>query len=315
MIMHHVVFFSSLSSVFFLFVFCSDFTMRKLNAGSLNINGGRDSKKRVIIAEISAQKHINVLFLQETHSTASDEVDWGLWWRGPHALSHGSNVSAGVAVLFTESINATIISVSELVKGRLLIVRAEIESTVLVFVNVYAPNQGSERVRFFILLENELKNYQQDQLIIGGDFNCTLDFTVDRTSEEPHPQSSQTLNSLIAKQDLSETWRIKHPQARQYSWMSVRDNRVTAARMDMFLISQNLRSRLSHSNISPVGFTDHHRVSIELVISPGERVKSYWCFNNKLLQDTAFCQAFEIFWQQWKNINMNLKWKVYTTFD
>lgn len=24
------------------------------------------------------------------------------------------------------------------------------------------------------------------QLIIGGDFNCAVDFTVDRTSEEPH---------------------------------------------------------------------------------------------------------------------------------
>ena len=43
--------------------------MRKLKTGSLNINGGKDSKKKAVIAEISAQKHMNVLFLQETHMT------------------------------------------------------------------------------------------------------------------------------------------------------------------------------------------------------------------------------------------------------
>ena len=67
---------------------------------------------------------------------------------GPHALSHGSNLSAGVAVLFTTTTNATILSTSEVVKERLLIVRAEIDSTVFVFMNIYAPNQGSERVSF-----------------------------------------------------------------------------------------------------------------------------------------------------------------------
>ncbi|KAF0042668.1 hypothetical protein F2P81_006200 [Scophthalmus maximus] len=78
--------------------------------------------------------------------------------------------------------------------------------------------KGTERVSLFTLLRNELRNFQQDQLIIGGDFNCTTDFTIDRTSEEPHPQSAQSLNSLITDLDLLDAWRVTHPQSRQDTW-------------------------------------------------------------------------------------------------
>ena len=59
---------------------------------------------------------------------------------------------------------------------RRLIVQAEIHNNVFCFVNVY------ERLTFFNLIKNELRKYHHDQLITGGDYNCTLDFTIDRTN-------------------------------------------------------------------------------------------------------------------------------------
>lgn len=284
------------SCLFFLF----HFSMQSLKIGSLNINGGRDKNKRALISEVSNLKRVDVLLLQETHTIASDEADWSLWWGGSCFLSHGTNVSAGVAVLFKSTVNVTILSNIEIVKGRLQIVRARINNSTFCFVNIYAPNQGTERLAFFSLLKTELIKYHQDQLVIGGDFNCTTDFIMDRTGEEPHPQSSQSLNSIITQLDLLDTWRVKNPQARQYTWVRVNKNSVCAARLDRIYISQNLTSRLSHSNISPVGFSDHHLVCSDLVILPGERVKSHWFFNNKLLQDNSFNQSFVLFWQLWK---------------
>uniref|UniRef100_A0A3Q3FCW5 Synaptic vesicle glycoprotein 2C-like n=1 Tax=Labrus bergylta TaxID=56723 RepID=A0A3Q3FCW5_9LABR len=274
--------------------------MRSLKIGSLNINGGRDRQKRGLISEISTQKNIDILFLQETHTTPSDETDWGLWWEGSNYLSHGTNFSAGVAILFRASANVKIVSCAEIVKGRLLIVRAEIEDTVFCFTNIYAPNNGAERVAFYTRLQKELLIYNQDQIILGGDFNCTLDFTVDRIGEEPHPHSSQTLNTVISHLDLLDTFRVKHPQSRQYTWVRVNSNRVCAARLDRVYISRTLNPRLIHCNILPVGFTDHHFVSVELIISPGERAKSFWHFNNKLLLDNVFCKNFGCFWDQWQ---------------
>lgn len=82
--------------------------MKSLKIGSLNKTGGRDRQKRALISEVSNQKGIDVLSLQGTHTDTSDETDWGLWWEGLYNLSHGTNFSAGVAVLFKTSVNANI---------------------------------------------------------------------------------------------------------------------------------------------------------------------------------------------------------------
>lgn len=125
--MHHRMFlschcfllFSAYLSLFY------DFSMRSLEIGSLNINGGRDRQKKTLISEVSNHKNIHVLFLLETHTNTSDETDWGLWWKGSYNLSHGTNFSAGVAVLFKVNTNETILTCT--VKGRLLIVWARID--------------------------------------------------------------------------------------------------------------------------------------------------------------------------------------------
>ena len=58
----------------------SNFLIRRLKIGSLNISGGRDRHKRALIAKGSTLKNTDVLFLQETHSNPADETDWRLWW-------------------------------------------------------------------------------------------------------------------------------------------------------------------------------------------------------------------------------------------
>lgn len=58
------------------------------------------------------------------------------------------------------------------------------------FINVYAPNLGHERIIFFNILSNVLKQDFSDGNIIGGHWNCTEKFTVDRVNEEPHMPSS-----------------------------------------------------------------------------------------------------------------------------
>lgn len=66
------------------------------------------------------------------------------------------------------------------------------------------------------------------------------------------------------------------------------------------MVSQTPRSRLAQCKIVPVNFTDHHLVTAELIVSPGVRVWSHWCFNNKLLLDSTFCEYFRCFWQRWR---------------
>lgn len=42
--------------------------MQNITKGTLNFNGGRDGKKGALISEMAAQKKMDALFLQETHT-------------------------------------------------------------------------------------------------------------------------------------------------------------------------------------------------------------------------------------------------------
>ncbi len=145
-----------LLTLLFLSTFLSYLIMDVLRVGSLNVNGIRDKNKWLLLKESIELKEMNVMFLQETHSDINNEVDWGLWSEGQFVLSHGTNLSAGVAILFSKDLNANILSINELEKGRLLLIKAKIKDVVFVLINIYAPNVGRDRIRLFEVLKNTL---------------------------------------------------------------------------------------------------------------------------------------------------------------
>lgn len=101
------------------------------------------------IFEEIEQKNIDITFLQEIHSSVENEVDWMNEFSGLSVLSHYSNISGGVAVLFNKKFKPTSYDVAEVVKGRLLKVRASYEKFVFVFICVYIPTAPIERFFFF----------------------------------------------------------------------------------------------------------------------------------------------------------------------
>ena len=59
--------------------------------------------------------------------------------------------------------------------GRFLIVRTTLLDEEYCFVNIYAPNDPSLQKSFFKELSNKLRPYSNDNIILGGDFNCPLE--------------------------------------------------------------------------------------------------------------------------------------------
>lgn len=79
-------------------------------------------------------------------------------WKGQAILSHGSSVSAGVAILFGPEYKQQPVSVVELVPGQML----HVDGFNFSFFNVYAPNIGLERTLFSRKLKTALSNVLQD---------------------------------------------------------------------------------------------------------------------------------------------------------
>ena len=58
--------------------------------------------------------------------------------------------------------------------GRLIVLDTTMNGANLVLMNLYAPSDIFQQVQFFDKIMNKLSNYGDENIIIGGDFNCPL---------------------------------------------------------------------------------------------------------------------------------------------
>ena len=220
----------------------------------------------------------------------------------------------GVGITFSKSFTPDSLEVEEVVEGRLLVVRAEVEQFYFVFMNVHAPVSGPDRVRFFKVLDTVLRKVQFDEfLFLGGDFNCTENDVLDRNHLEPHSASQRALRQLLQTHDLCDVWRRLHDDKRQYTWTHCRENLISMARLDRFYCFKHNLNIFRKCSIFPVGFTDHAMVACNVFISKLKSRSAYWHFNTSLLCDAHFKDVFKFFWSSFKGsksdfISLKLWW-------
>lgn len=299
---HHMGVVSLFTAVLICFSFLSPlFFMNRLRVGTLNINGGRDRKRQAVVIQYIKQKNIDVAFLQETHSDEDNMIEWRMRWENQLFFSHGTNFSTGVAILISSRLKVNVTRSIEIEQGRVIMIQAEIERQHFLFLNVYASNKGSERVKTFYKIKDAVTQHGNNHIVVmGGDWNCTEDFTVDRNTEEPHTQSSDALTNIIKICGLVDPWREKNQGIKQYTWIKTTEERISAARLDRFYVTKTYRNKILTSVIHPSGFSDHHMAAIDFTLSDKTKPRFYWCFNSKLLQDQNFCFKFLIFWEEWR---------------
>lgn len=274
--------------------------MGEFKIASLNLNGARDGMKRALLFETIKEKSIDVLFAQETHSDVNNAADWAKEFGGLSILSHKTNTSGGVAIIFSQNCIPSSYEVDECVKGRLLRVRAQFENSFFVFICVYAPTEGRERMLFLSTLDDVLKDCDPgDFLLLGGDYNCT-ELCIDRNHREPHMPSRKRLIEFINSHDLADVWRCLHNNHRQYTWAHAFDNTFSLARLDRFYSFKHQLSYFKSCLILPVGFSDHSMVLCTCYVSATRHKSAYWHFNTSLLSDNHFRDVFKFFWRDYK---------------
>ena len=276
--------------------------MGHFNISTLNLNGARDVTKRSLLYELMKVKRTEVMFVQETHSDCINECNWKREWEGEVVLSHKSSSSGGVGILFSKSFTPASFEVEQVIEGRLLVVRAVFELYKLVFINVYAPTTGPQRVLFLHTLSTRLSQIDtEDFLFLGGDLNCTEFDSYDRNHLEPHKASQSALRKLIETHDLDDVWRSFNGDKRQYTWAHSRGNLISLARLDRFYCFKHHFNIFKKCRILPVGFTDHALVDCSVLISNLKPKSAYWHFNTALLHDEHFKDVFRFFWGVFKN--------------
>ena len=123
-----------------------------------------------------------LFFLQKTYSTPDVFDSWKFQWLGDMYYLHGSNHSKGVLVLIRETLQFELKSVKKDSQGRFVIVEALVQDSLVLLINIYAPNNTHDAVDFYENLTTTLleSDYDQDyRFIMGGDFNVPLSLQLD----------------------------------------------------------------------------------------------------------------------------------------
>ena len=116
-------------------------------------------------------------------------------------MAHGSSNSRGVAILVEKDVDCTIHSQILDSSGQFVIIKTEIKDKKYVLINIYVPNKDASIVRFFNNLLATLQKNNHDEegnIIMGGDFNCPLNPTIDKKGGLLNPRKAviSTISNL-----------------------------------------------------------------------------------------------------------------------
>ena len=272
---------------------------------SLNVCGLRDYFKRKKMFKYLQNQKVDIIFLQETHSTKEVELFWKCQMKGSFYFSHGTNLARGVLVFIRDGLNFDLLNMNSDENGRYIMLKIQLYDQIVTLTNVYAPNNIREQKVFWQKLRslwNTDENLGETIFIVGGDFNVTLNPQLDKFNKDlcfsAYPTGSRSdLLSLLNDFDLCDIWRFRNPQCKQYTWR--RQDLTVQSRLDYFLISLSHQDLVSNTSIIPSVSSDHSAVQIHVKITNEKFGGGYWKFNSSLCSDEVFCITLRENFSDW----------------
>ena len=257
---------------------------------SWNVKGMRKLiKLKQVLNRIKYLKS-KIVFIQELHLPATDIIRLTKRWPGQIFHAPFTSSARGVIILIHKSIPFQKSKLIVDTGGRYVIVQGNILSQKINFINVYGPNEDSPSFFEKLFLDIAIL---EGQYVIGGDFNCTLDPTIDRSSQKDttHVKTRKLLNNYIRDLRLIEIWRVFNPNNRQYSCFS--SISITQSRIDYFLISIELQSYVEKCWYNSIVLSDHAPISMKIQLGKGNGYFKRWKLQTFLLKDKTFVNFVE----------------------
>ena len=249
---------------------------------SLNVRGIRDQTKRRSIFTYLKDQKANFYFLQETYSDVNDESIWQSEWGGKILFSHGTHHSKGVCILLDPTINNNVEYFFSNNTGRIVLITTHLNGVKTSLCNIYAPNNQSEQLEFIQELNNcIIDKSEMTNIIIGGDWNCTLTKKDKKGGAFWKPTLFRNL--LLTTLETFDLIDI-------YSFFSYESKSLQIkSRIDFFLVAKSLVKYVGKVGITVSIAPDHKAIyfylSLPVTIPRGP---GFWKFNNTLLDDEVY---------------------------
>ena len=200
--------------------------MGKIKIGSLNCRGlASDSIKRRDVFHRCRSKY-DITFLIDTHSEKQTEHLWKNEWGGEAKFCSLNSQSRGVAILFKNSFEYSILNEVKDPKGNFLLLNIKIQDKEITLGAVYGPN--TDDPIFFQNLRNKIDFMGNDTIILGGDWNVPLDYNMDTVNYrgKNNTKANQEVKSMMQNLDLVDVWREINTHDRKYTWFGPNNKKV-----------------------------------------------------------------------------------------
>ena len=284
--------------------------MDNLNILSMNCNGLADNLKRKDIFDVLRKLNYNLYFLQETHLQEGDENFVRSGWGFDVITAGKSSNSGGTAILINNNFQYTITRTIREPNGQYILLDIDFMDKKFTLINLYGPSYGDNEL-FFTDIDNLLQSSDERSVIIGGDFNCVLDLNKDRKNctTNNRPKSRAKILEIMASHNLIDIFRSRNPDKEIFTWRRFNTNKQ--ARLDFFLISEDLINETIDTKVERKYRSDHNPITLTLLNNSFKRDKTNWKFNNSLLYDkdyiTQVKNTIEITIKQYCNLAYNME--------
>lgn len=263
--------------------------MAELKIILYNVRGlGAPNKRGRLWCELRSQK-VDVVFLQETHFTAGSTprlpcFPFNQWFQSTSPIRG----ARGVTIAINRTVPFLLVEVERDLEGRFLCVKGRMQNQCYTFTSIYAPNNGT--VDFISKTLKKLEKLREGILILGGDFNLTLDPEMDTSSGKTvvSCRVQGHLKKSFRALHLVDSWRILHSRERDYSYYSRIHN--TYSRIDLLLVDQFDLHLVKSSVIGSITISDHAPVALSLRMGGVDKKERNWRLNESILDDK---RAFE----------------------
>ena len=194
-------------------------------------------------------------------------------------------------ILVKDDLDFKLNSLSSDDKGRYIIMEAEVQGSSFLFVNIYAPNTVQDQCCFYDNLNEHIEENmlcKENRIIIGGDFNVTLNPEWDCSGGNQLKKASvKYVEDLCLDFDLIDIWRIRNPELKRFTWRQKKP--LIQRRLDFWLLSDICQEDIEKSDIISSINSDHSAITLHFSsIGKQKNGPSFWKFNASLVDDTNF---------------------------
>lgn len=257
--------------------------MQVVKMATYNVNGLVNPIKRSKILTKLKRDKVEVAFLQETHLSDTEHAKLRrLGFKHQYSSSYAAGHRRGVVILISNNISFEPTFEKKDTEGRYILVRGNLDGSLVSLLNVYAPPNSDWT--FFKQIFDLIIAETQGVLICGGDLNIRLNPILD--SSNVHIRQPKLINKKfkLAMEDIGlvDVWREINPSKRDYTFFS--NPHLVYSRIDYFLTFGKDLHRVGGCDMGIMDLSDHCPIYLKFNLEQDQR-NTLWRLNTYLLNN------------------------------